>query len=193
MFVFTNEQLQSFIPSQRATSLYWTEDCEEMVGGPSTVITGKAVVNETSIRDSTNWCKFLVGIDASQLYLFSTRQAMPTGLYTRWELDSESGKPKLHQKMTKSFENMVVSYCQRVRRQCEVESFYRTSTQKQNDAYSLDGFCGRCNTVFEAMGRYYQYCPCQAARFSFTEQEIQRGFRKRELDELRKQYKQEKR
>ena len=56
---------------------------EDMVGGPSIVFTRKAVVDETFIRDSGNICISFFGIDASQLYLLSTSQPMPTGLYTR--------------------------------------------------------------------------------------------------------------
>ena len=58
---------------------------EDMVGGPSFVFTRKAVVDETFIRKSTNLCKSIVGIDASQLYPYSMCQPMPTGLYTRYE------------------------------------------------------------------------------------------------------------
>ena len=54
---------------------------EDMVGGPSTVFTRKAVVDETFIRKSSNLCKSIVGIDASQLYSYSMCQLMPTGLY----------------------------------------------------------------------------------------------------------------
>ena len=53
---------------------------EDMVGGPSIVFTRKAVVDETSIRKSTNLCKSIVGIDASQFYPYSMCQPMPTGL-----------------------------------------------------------------------------------------------------------------
>ena len=56
---------------------------EDMVSGPSIVFTRKAVVNETFIRKSSNLCKSIVGIDASQLYPYSMCQPMPTGLYTR--------------------------------------------------------------------------------------------------------------
>ena len=56
---------------------------EDMVGCPSIVFTRKDVVDETFIRKSTNLCKSIVGIDASQLYPYSTCQPMPTGLYTR--------------------------------------------------------------------------------------------------------------
>ena len=63
---------------------------EDMVGGPSIVFTRKAVVDETFKRKSSNLCKSIVGIDASQLYPYSMCQPMPTGLYTRWEYDSET-------------------------------------------------------------------------------------------------------
>ena len=119
-------------------------------------------------------------------------QAVPTGLYTRWQLDLESGNFKPCQNRTRGFENKVMSYFQRVRPQCKVESSYATGTQKRNDAYSVDGFCGHCNTVFEAMGREHHYCLYQEARPSLTKEEIKRGVKKRELDELRKQYIQEK-
>ena len=62
---------------------------EDMVGGPSIVFTRKAIAGETKIRYTDNLCKTIVGIDASQLYPFSMCQEMPTGLYTRWEIDAE--------------------------------------------------------------------------------------------------------
>ena len=49
-----------------------------------------------------------------------------------------------------------------------------------------------CNTVFEAMGCFYHFCPCQELRLSFTEEDIQRGSKKRELDALRRHCIQEK-
>ena len=102
-----------------------------MVGGPSIVFTRKAVVDETFNRDSSNFCKSDVRKDATQLYLFIMCQAMPAGLYVTWELDSNSGLFKPRQNKTRSFENMVTSFFQRVRPQCKVESFYTTSTQKK--------------------------------------------------------------
>ena len=44
---------------------------EDMVGGPSIVFTRKAVVGQTRIRSSSNTCKSIVGIDASQLYPYA--------------------------------------------------------------------------------------------------------------------------
>ena len=102
--------------------IFQRQNGEDIAGGPSIVFTRNAVVDETFIRDSTIWCKVIIGIYASQLYLFSMCQAMPTGLYTRWEPDSESGKFIPRQKK-RSFENMM-SYFQRVRPQCNVESLH---------------------------------------------------------------------
>ena len=84
----------------------------DMVGGPSIVSTRKEDVDETFTWDSANWLNSVVGVDASQLYPFSMRQAMATGQYTRWELDSESGNFKPRQNKTKSFQNRVMSYFQ---------------------------------------------------------------------------------
>ena len=62
---------------------------EKMTGGPSIVFTRKAVVDKNCIRDSSNVCKSFVGIDVSQLYPYSMCHEMPTGLYPRWEFDSD--------------------------------------------------------------------------------------------------------
>ena len=42
------------------------------------------------------------------------------------------------------------------------------------------------------MGCFYHYCPCQEARPSLTEEDIERGNKKREMDQMRKQYIEEK-
>ena len=81
---------------------------EGMVGCPSIVFTRKAVVDETFIRKSTNVCKSIVGIDASQTYPYSLCQPMPTGLYTRLNYDTESQKFTPRQIKTRSFEKMVL-------------------------------------------------------------------------------------
>ena len=149
-------------------------------------------MDETFNRDSTNWCKYSVGIHASQHFILSMCQAMPTGLYTIREVDSESGKLETRQNKTRSFRIIVISYFQRVIPESILGIFYTTGTQKTFDAYSVAGFCGNCNTVFETMGCYHHCCPCQEGRPFFTEEKIQRGVEKRELDEQQKQYIQEK-
>ena len=112
---------------------------------------------------------------------------MPTGLYTRWDLDSETNRFTPRQSKTRSFENMVKSCFQRTRPDCKFESFYTTDKQKKIDSFSVDRFCSPCNTVFEAMGCFYHFCPCQVLS-PLTGKNIKRGSRKRELDELRQGY-----
>ena len=120
----------------------------EMAGCPSIVFTRKAVVDKTFIRRSNNICKAIVGIDASQLYPFSMCQAMPTGLYTRWEFDSDLQKFKARQNKIRNFGNMVMSFYQATRPECTIESFYTTGKQKKIDSFTVDGIGGHCQTIF---------------------------------------------
>ena len=165
---------------------------EDVVGGPSIVFTRKAVVDETFIRKSSNLCKSIVGIDASQLCPYSMCQPMPTGLYTRWEYDSETKRFPARQNISRSFENMVLSYFQQSRPDCKIESNVTTGRQKKIGCFGVDGIRYHCNTVFEAMGCYYHYCPCQEARPSLTDTDIERGVKKRQQDEMRRDYIQQK-
>ena len=152
------------------------------------VFTGQAVVVETFIWKSTKICKSIVGIGASQLYPYSVCQPMPTGLYTRWNFDSETSRFIPLQNKTRSFEKLVMSHFQCTRPDCKIESFYTTSRRRKIGRSSVDGFCSHCNTVFEAMGCFYQFCPCQQIRPSLAEEDIERGSWKKELDELRRGY-----
>ena len=81
-----------------------------------------------------------------------------------------------------------MSYFQRQRPDCKNECFYTTATQKKIDCFKVDGLCAHCNTVFEAMGCFYHYCPCQEARPPLAEENIEHGNKKREMDHMRKQY-----
>ena len=87
---------------------------------------------------------------------------------------------------------MVLSHFQRTRPECENESLCKTGRQKKIDCFSVDGFCSHCNTVFEAKGCFYHFCLCQGLRPSLTEEVIQRGSKKREIEALRRIYMQEK-
>ena len=60
------------------------------------------------------------------------------------------------------------------------------------DWFKVGGFCAHCNTVFEVLGYFYSYCRCQEARPSPTEDDNKRGNRKKEIDQIRKQYIREK-
>ena len=70
----------------------------------------------------------------------------------------------------------------------KLKASLQQADRKKNDSFSVDGFCSHCNTVFEDMGCFYHFCPCHELRPSLTEEEIQRGSRKRELDALRRHY-----
>ena len=60
-----------------------------MTCGFSIVFTRKALVDEIFVRNSSNKRESIARIDASQLYPNSMCQDMPTGLYTRWEFDTD--------------------------------------------------------------------------------------------------------
>ena len=87
-----SSQVNKFFPFVESDKDLHDKIRDDMTGGPSIVFTRKAVVDQIYIRNSENICKFMVGIDASQLYPFSLCQEMPTGLYTRWELDAKFSK-----------------------------------------------------------------------------------------------------
>ena len=146
---------------------------EDVVGGPSIVFVRKAIVDETFIRKSANKCKSIVGIDSRQLYPYSICQPMPRGLFARWDFDLETRRFTPRQNKTLGLENIVMSFFQRTRPECEIESFFTTGRQKKIDCFSVDEFCVHCNTVFEAMGCIYVFCPCQELRPSLTEEDIQ--------------------
>ena len=88
------------------------------------------------------------------------------------------------------FGNMVMSFFQGVRQQYEVGKLLRDRHKEKNDAFAVDGFCGQCNTVFGALGCYCFFCPCQESRPILTVEEEPRALKKRELNELRRQFKQ---
>ena len=117
---------------------------------------------------------------------------MPTELYTRWEYDSGTKRFKTRQNKSRSFENLFLSYFQQSQPGCKIESNVTTRRQRKIDCFSVDGICYHCNTVFEAMRCCFHYCPCQEARPSLTDNEILRGIKKEEQDQMRKDYIQQK-
>ena len=51
-------------------------------------------------------------------------------------------------------------------------------------------FFSHWNKLFEAMGWFYNLCPCQELRPSFTEEDSKRGSKERDVNEMRKNYRQ---
>ena len=117
---------------------------------------------------------------------------MPTGLYTRLKNDTESQNFIPRQSRTRSFEKLVLSYFQQTRPECNIESKVTTGRPKKIDCFSVDGICNYCNAVFEAMSCYFHNCPCQKARPSMTDNEKTRGIKKKEQDQMRNEYIQQK-
>ena len=78
-----------------------------MTHGPSIVFTRKTVVDESFIRGSSNICNSIAGIVARYLHPYTMHQDMPTGLFTRWEFDSDMQKFKVRHYHPRNFENMV--------------------------------------------------------------------------------------
>ena len=150
------------------------EEIREDVGGPFIVFTRQAVVNETFFGKSTNRCKSLVRIDDSQLNPYSMCQPMLTGLYTHWDVDSETRRFRPRQNKTRSFEIMVTSHFQQTRAQCKIGSFFTTGRQKKIDCFSVDRFYSHCNAVFEAMGCFYHFFSVKMY-VPLTEEDIQPG------------------
>ena len=102
-------------------------------------------------------------------------QPMPTGLYTRWEFNADLHRFKPRSNKARSFENMVMAFFQSSRPECKIESFYTIGTQRKIDCFSVDGFCGHCSTVFEALGCFYHFCECQEVQPGLTEEDIVKG------------------
>ena len=81
-----------------------------------------------------------------------------------------------------------MSYYQKTIPECRIESFDTPGSKKQTDRFNVDGFCDHCKTVFEAMGCCYHLCPCQEARRSLGDEDNERGNKRREMDDLRREY-----
>ena len=119
-------------------------------------------------------------------------QDMPTGLYTRWEFDTDIQKFNARHNRARNFENMVISFYQKTRPECKNMSFFTSGKQKKIYCFNVDGYRDLCKTVFEAMRCYYNFCTCQEARLSLTIQDIERGNKKREMNDMRREYFKEK-
>ena len=122
---------------------------EELVGGHSIVFTLKAVVGRKKVRSSTNVCKLIVSIDASQLYPYALCQAMPTGLYTRWDFDSQRFNPRSSE--ARFLDHMVMAYFQNSRQNCKIESLHTTGTHKKIILSALMDFVVTLTIFSEAL------------------------------------------
>ena len=126
-----------FHPFTEADEDFLEKIRKDMFGGPSIVFTRKAAVNKTFIRKASNLSQTIVGMDATQLCPYSMCQPMPTGLFMRWEYDSETKRFTARQNKFRSFENKFLSYFQQCRPYCNIESIVTTGRQKKIDCSSV--------------------------------------------------------
>ena len=80
-----------------------------------------------------------------------------------------------------------MSFYQETRRGCKTESFFTSGKQKKIDFFLWTVIVitvKQCSKQWEC---YYQFCPCQEARPSLTKQDIERGIKKREIDDMRQE------
>ena len=146
-FVYTNLQIQNSFPSRRHIKTCWRKFEKLLV--VFIVFTCKAVVDENFVRKSTNICKSIVAIDASQLYPNSMCQHMHAGLNTHWDLDPQAIRLTPRQNKTRSFEKMVVSFSTK-KRDCKIESYFTTDRQKKLTASVLIDFVLIAGLCFKA-------------------------------------------
>ena len=177
----------NFYPLTGADKDLLEKKLEDVVARLSMVFTRKAVVKETSIRKSTGIQKSGVGIDAIQLYSYSMCQTVRTGLYTHWDLERETGRFDLNRTRPVALK-IWSSFFQRTRPDFKIECFYTLGRQKKSDCFSVDGVWSHCSSVFETMDCFYHFFLSQGVRPSLSEDDFQRGTKKRELVELGQSY-----
>ena len=74
----------------------------------------------------------------------------------------------------------------------KLRAFLHLEHRKKINCFNVDGYCDHCKTVFEAMGCYYHFCSCQEAYPSLTDPKIEPGNKRREMDDMRREYIKEK-
>ena len=147
-FLFTSQPMQSFIPSQKAAWIYGEKYAN------TRLVDHLLCLNRKLLRT-----RHLVGFPqigaklSSELMLFSfiLSQCVKQGQLVCTRDGSQIWNLAISNQ-TRSFENLMLSYVQRSRPQCQVERFYPTVYQKKIEACSVNGYFGHRSSVIEAMG-----------------------------------------
>ena len=164
--------MQNSIQSRKEIKTFWKKVKKILLVVQLSFLHAKQLLMKLLFESLQTFANLLLGIMPAN---YSMCQPMTTGLYTRSDLNSETGRVTPRQNKTRSFEDMVMSYFQRTRPECAIEIFFTTSKQKKIDCFSVDGFCSHCNTVFEAVVCFHYFCLCQEPHPSFIKEDIQRG------------------
>ena len=173
----------------RSTLLNSVENClQEFIGlkvNPFTFLfMRKAVVHKVFIPRLTFLYQPVVAIDASQLYPYSICQRLPTRLSTSGILMQRSAD--YNRDRTRPVALITSSSPVFITWHLLVKLKATKQADRKLTASVLLFFLSHCNTLFEAMGCFYQFCFCQEIRPSLNKEGVQRDFKKREIDELRR-------
>ena len=106
-FLCINLNKQKSILWHEETRTFWRKGEKMFSAVHLSFLHVKQSLTNFVFQKSTNTWKSIVEADASLLYPYSMCQPMPTGVYTRWDLDSETSRFIPRQNETRSFENTV--------------------------------------------------------------------------------------
>ena len=98
-----------------------------MTGGPSIVFTRKVLENETFIRKSDNLFISIIVIDAIHYNLILGVRIFPQACIQDRTTMKKHEKVKAKQNRFRTFENIVVSYCQATRTKYKIQCYYIAS------------------------------------------------------------------
>ena len=113
---------------------------------------------------------------------------MSTGLSIRHETDEVLQGFKHKEYNIRTVENMILSYFQRVRPECAIESFYTTEIQKKWIDAVLKVFARIQIQCLGCFSPYHQFYFCIEAQPPLTKEDTTERGKKEKLDTNRKLY-----
>ena len=128
------------------------------------MFTRKAVVDKIFIKNSSNICKSIVGIDASQLYPSQCVKICQQDCTQDVSLTLICRSLKLDITDLATLRILSCIFTRNKDQNVKLRVFSHQENRKKTDCFIVDGYCNHCKTVFEAMGCYYHFCSCQEAR-----------------------------
>ena len=115
-FAYTNPLMQKVIPSQREIKTYWKKFKKTSWVAHLSCLHAKQLMMKLLSQSLQTYENLMLGLmpaNYTPTRCATMCQPMPTGLYTRWDFDSETSGFTPRQNKTLRFENMVMSYFQR--------------------------------------------------------------------------------
>ena len=185
--VYTNLKIVSFIPSRRQTKTGWKKIKKMMLVALLLFLHAQQLSTKILFEMVRTYANQLLQFISANYNHIRNVNLCPLVFICVGISIHTSTKKKF-----RSFENMVTCFSRGTRPEFEIENFYSTHRQKKIDCFSVNGFCSHCNTLFEANGCFYHFCPCQHLQASLTEDDTECGSKGIELEKLRRSYIQEK-